>query len=63
MNRIRWIVLVLCLCANLRGTGFADENPSHSTPRKKFIEIGWDIPSTQYLRDGWREMEQSTLDN
>ena len=30
------------------------------TPRKKFIELGWDIPSTALLRDSWREMEQTT---
>lgn len=28
--------------------------------RKKFIELGWDIPSTALLREGWREMEQFT---
>lgn len=27
---------------------------------KKFIELGWDIPSTSMLRELWREMEQTT---
>ena len=27
---------------------------------KKFIELGWDIPSTSRLRELWREMEQTT---
>jgi hypothetical protein len=31
-----------------------------SPARKKFIELGWDIPSTALLRESWREMEQST---
>lgn len=26
---------------------------------KKFIELGWDIPSTVWLRERWREMEQT----
>ena len=28
--------------------------------RKKFIELGWDIPSTALLRESWREMELVT---
>ncbi len=28
--------------------------------RVKFIELGWDIPSTALLRESWREMERST---
>jgi len=35
----------------------ADKN---SAPRKKFIELGWDIPSTSLLRERWSEMEQNT---
>lgn len=31
-----------------------------AAPRKKFIELGWDIPSTSLLREHWREMEQNT---
>lgn len=31
-----------------------------TTPRKKFIELGWDIPSTSELRESWREMEAAT---
>jgi hypothetical protein len=31
-----------------------------AAPRVKFIELGWDIPSTALLRESWREMEQNT---
>jgi hypothetical protein len=31
-----------------------------ASDRKKFIELGWDIPSTAQLRESSREMEQST---
>lgn len=27
---------------------------------KKFIELGWDIPTTAFLRDHWREMEANS---
>lgn len=30
------------------------------TQHKKFIELGWDIPSTALLRQSWREMERNT---
>lgn len=30
---------------------------SAAEPGKKFIELGWDIPTTPFLRDHWREME------
>ncbi len=29
------------------------------TPRKMFIELGWDIPSTQFMRDNYRTMEEN----
>ena len=28
-------------------------------PRKKFIEVGWDIPDTAFLREHWQEMERT----
>ena len=28
-------------------------------PRKKFIEVGWDIPDTAFLRQHWQEMERT----
>lgn len=31
-----------------------------AAPDKKFIELGWDIPSTADLRESWREIEQTT---
>ncbi|MDO4587928.1 MAG: hypothetical protein Q4C95_11625 [Planctomycetia bacterium] len=30
------------------------------SPRKKLIELGWDIPSTQFLKKNWEEMEATT---
>ncbi|MDO4574824.1 MAG: hypothetical protein Q4D98_06380 [Planctomycetia bacterium] len=50
MQRL-WILLVM-VC--LVGTGNAE------VPRKKLIELGWDIPTTQYLREHWEEMERTT---
>ncbi len=29
-------------------------------PHKKFIELGWDIPSTQFLRENYKEMQENT---
>lgn len=31
-----------------------------SPPSTKFIELGWDIPSTAQLREYWRDMERTT---
>ena len=28
-------------------------------PRKKFIEVGWDMPDTAFLRQHWQEMERT----
>ena len=33
---------------------------AEAQPNKKFIELGWDIPSTAQLREHWQEMEQTT---
>lgn len=32
---------------------------NYATPRKKLIELGWDIPTTRYLKERWREMEEN----
>lgn len=48
MNRIS-LALLFFLTFSL--TALAD------VPTKKFIELGWDIPNTQYIRDHWQEME------
>lgn len=58
-NRLSWLGgtaagLVLVLFAHMI---LAAEPASD---RKKFIELGWDIPSTAQLRESWSEMEQST---
>ena len=37
------------------GNGVAEADPN-----KKFIELGWDIPSTLDLREHWQEMERTT---
>jgi len=34
--------------------------PEVAPPRIKFIELGWDIPSTALLRENWRAMEGDT---
>jgi hypothetical protein len=52
-RRVCYAVLLL-LAAN--GHLTADAAP----PNKKFIELGWDIPSTAQLREHWQEMEQTT---
>jgi hypothetical protein len=37
------------------------EHPfARAQPHKKFIQLGWDIPSTVQLREHWQEMEQTT---
>jgi hypothetical protein len=33
---------------------------SHDNQCKKFIELGWDIPNTAFMRKHWRQMEQKT---
>lgn len=40
----------------LGGAGKAVDSPP--TPRKKFIELGWDIPDTRFLREHHRRMEK-----
>ncbi|MDO4584757.1 MAG: hypothetical protein Q4D62_11715 [Planctomycetia bacterium] len=29
-------------------------------PAKRWIELGWDIPSTQFIRENWKTMEETT---
>jgi len=53
--RCCWFVAVFVLAAFTSALG-ADEP---AAPRKKFIELGWDIPSTALLRESWREMERA----
>ena len=52
---VRFISL-LTLAALAQDAGGAEE----PVLRKKFIELGWDIPSTALLRESWREMEKTT---
>ena len=51
-----WFVTLFVLAGFTSALG-ADEL---AAPRKKFIELGWDIPSTALLRENWREMERAT---
>ncbi len=39
---------------------FGNQTLEAVSPDKKFIELGWDIPSTADLREHWRDMEQTT---
>ena len=50
-----WFVTVFVFAALIPALG-ADE-PAAS--RKKFIELGWDMPSTVLLRESWREVERA----
>jgi hypothetical protein len=50
-----WFVAVFVIAGLTPALG-ADEA---AAPRKKFIELGWDIPSTVLLRESWREMERA----
>jgi hypothetical protein len=34
-------------------------NSVHAAPRKKLIHLGWDQPTTGYLRDHWQKMDQA----
>lgn len=43
-------IVILCLIQTVQA----------EVPRKKFVELGWDIPSTQFLRENYREMQENT---
>lgn len=45
-------VLTFCLAVSI-SAAFADE----PVCKKKLIELGWDIPTTEYIAKHWREME------
>lgn len=40
--------------------GLGSPTAKAAAPDKKFIELGWDIPSTADLREHWRDMERTT---
>lgn len=56
-DRVRWtccrFLAALILVALTPAAGADAPAAAH----KKFIELGWDIPSTTVLRQNWREME------
>ena len=39
---------------------FASDHVPKIKPLKKFIELGWDIPSPSFLRQNWEDMEKTT---
>ena len=59
-GQVRWLkrgwMAALVLAAVAQALGAGEPAGQH----RKFIELGWDIPSTTLLRAGWREMESST---
>ena len=59
-GQVRWRnggwIAALALAALAQALGAGEPAGRH----RKFIELGWDIPSTTLLCAGWREMESST---
>ena len=49
-----WFLQLLLVSLLFGGSSGAAE-----PPRKKLIEVGWDIPNTADLRANWKEMERS----
>lgn len=39
----------------------AQADPGPRQPAKKFIQLGWDMPTTAYLRANWQQMEKDPL--
>ena len=54
LKKVLLFLLAACLVA--QANAFAEDAQA---PRKKLIELGWDIPTTSYIKDHWREMEKS----
>jgi len=50
---IRTVLLLVLLSVWVEPLAAASAAP------KKFIEVGWDIPDTAFLREHWQEMERS----
>lgn len=51
------LVVFLCVCA-VNGA-IISEASAQGVVKKKLIELGWDIPTTSYLREHWQEMESN----
>lgn len=51
--RLIVLLLMLVFAAPLLGQG------QTKLPGKKLIELGWDIPTTRYMKDHWQEMEKT----
>ena len=56
MTQFRCLTLVFFLCAAF----FVIETSAQHAPGKKFIELGWDIPNTTYLKAHHEEMQRTT---
>jgi hypothetical protein len=59
-NRVPWLRCGLAAGFILVSHAPAWGADATASPRVKFVELGWDIPSTASLRENWREMEQTT---
>jgi hypothetical protein len=55
-NRFAVAALVLVVSQLFAGLGLAA-----APAGKKFVQLGWDMPTTQYLRANWREMDETAL--
>ncbi|MDO5310274.1 MAG: hypothetical protein Q4G03_12395 [Planctomycetia bacterium] len=55
MKRLLLILICFLICSTTVALGVEPQQRF----RKKFIELGWDIPTTQYLREHWQSMEAS----
>ncbi len=56
--KLRVLLLALAVACAFVSSIAAGAEPN-STPKKKMIELGWDIPTTGYLREHYREMESN----
>ena len=56
--KLRVVLLAFVVaCAFVSSVSIGAE--PNATPKKKLIELGWDIPTTSYLREHFREMEEN----
>jgi hypothetical protein len=55
MTRIYCCLVLCCSCCRYLG-----DTVARAEPNKKFIQLGWDIPSTTQLREHWQQMEETT---
>ncbi|MDO4628552.1 MAG: hypothetical protein Q4C70_05170 [Planctomycetia bacterium] len=57
------VTLAVCVCVfnscmiNLYAAETSNTAEMRKMPKKKFIELGWDIPDTEFIRDNYQKME------